>query len=63
MTNSLVLHLHKPTRDDESEIAILTSLPTEVVSAVKIAELYIKRWNIETLFQILEKNFAGKFPA
>jgi IS4 transposase len=59
----VVLHLHKPTRDGESEIAILTSLPTEVVSAVQVAELYRKRWTIETLFHILEKNFAGEIPS
>jgi len=58
----VVLHLHKPTRDGESEIAIITSLPSIVASAIEVAALYRKRWNIETMFQVLEKNFAGEIP-
>ncbi|MEG5180636.1 transposase, partial [Microcoleus sp. A2-D5] len=58
----VVLHLHKPTRNGESEIAILTSLPSTVKNAIEVAELYRKRWNIETMFQVLEKNFAGEIP-
>ncbi|MEG4234748.1 hypothetical protein QUA40_21990 [Microcoleus sp. Pol11C3] len=58
----VVLHLHKPTRDNESEIPILTSLPSDVIGAVKVAQ-YRKRWNIETMFQVIEKNFAGEIPS
>jgi hypothetical protein len=58
----VVLQLHKPTRNGESEIAILTSLPSSVKNAIEVAELYRKRWNIETMFQVLEKNFAGEIP-
>lgn len=48
------VHLNTPTRDDEKEIYILTNLPKSVASTQFIAELYRKRWCIETMFQELE---------
>lgn len=41
--------LDQPTRDGDREIHVLTNLPKEV-GAVKVAEVYRKRWTIETLF-------------
>src|SRR5262249_20560069 len=41
--------LDKPTRDGDTEIHILTNLPKKV-SALKVAEVYRKRWTIEGLF-------------
>ena len=49
----VTLRLNKPTRDGQSELHLLTNLPQEDASAVEIAELYSKRWKIETLFQEL----------
>jgi hypothetical protein len=43
-----------PTRDGDREIHILTDLPTEVAGAIAVAELYRKRWTLETAFQELE---------
>jgi hypothetical protein len=43
----VVVRLETPTRDGESEIRILTNLPAEAADAVKVAELYRKRWRIE----------------
>jgi hypothetical protein len=37
------------------EIAIFSNLPVEVADAIKIAEIYRKRWGIETAFQKLKK--------
>ena len=48
------LSLNKATRDGETEIFILTNLPKTVANAQLIAEIYRKRWSIETLFQELE---------
>lgn len=46
--------LNKATRDGETEIFMLTNLPKSVASAELVAELYRKRWSIETMFQELE---------
>jgi hypothetical protein len=42
--------LDQPTRDGDTEIHILTNLPANKVSAVRVAEVYRKRWTIEGLF-------------
>jgi hypothetical protein len=45
----ITVELTQPTRDGEWVIHLLTNLP-ETVSALACAELYRKRWTIETLF-------------
>jgi IS4 transposase len=55
----IVLRLDKPTRDGDAELAVLTNLPKSV-TAVAIAELYRKRWTLETLFQSLTQMFEGE---
>ncbi|MHC5735864.1 transposase [Nostoc sp.] len=49
--------LDETTRDGDSEIFILTNLPTKVANALLVAQIYRKRWTIETLFQILTEIF------
>jgi hypothetical protein len=44
--------LLKPTRDHEKTVVLLTNLPSPI-EAVKIAEIYLGRWRIETAFQTL----------
>jgi hypothetical protein len=51
----VVVRLEKPTRDAESEIRILSNLPAEAADAVKVAELYRKRWRIEGAFHTLSR--------
>jgi len=46
----ITVALDQPTRDGDTEIHILTNLPAKKVSAVKVAEVYRKRWTIEGLF-------------
>jgi hypothetical protein len=46
--------LDTPTRDGDREIHILTNLPAEAADAITVAELYRKRWTLETAFQELE---------
>jgi hypothetical protein len=46
----ITVTLDQPTRDGDTEIHILTNLPAKKVSAVRVAEVYRKRWTIEGLF-------------
>ena len=52
--------LDTPTRDGDDRIYILTNLPTDVVDARQIAEVYRQRWSIETTFQHLEQNLHSE---
>jgi IS4 transposase len=45
----ITVELIQPTRDGDMVLHLLTNLPEEV-TAVECAELYRKRWSIETLF-------------
>lgn len=42
--------LQKPTRDGSTELHIVTNLTKSDADAVKVAELYQKRWTIEVVF-------------
>lgn len=53
----VVVRLHKPTRHGDKEVAILTHLPVSVADAPTIAGLYLKRWNIEGMFQVITDTF------
>jgi hypothetical protein len=46
----ITVALDQPTRDGDTEIHVLTNLPAKKVSAVRVAEVYRKRWTIEGLF-------------
>jgi hypothetical protein len=48
----ITVELDQPTRDGDTEVHIFTNLPA-AVGAVAIAELYLKRWKIETAFMHL----------
>jgi hypothetical protein len=52
--------LDKPTRDGDTEIHVLTNLPRTDASARVIADLYRKRWTIETAFQELEETLQSE---
>lgn len=56
----VVVQLNQPTRDGEWNIAVLSNLPLGAANALKVAELYQKRWTLERLFQVLEQNFEGE---
>lgn len=55
----VTVELDHPTRDGEREINVISNLPSSV-TGLRIAELYRKRWTIETAFQELAANFAGE---
>lgn len=52
------MRLEQPTRDGDWEIFVLTNLPAEVASALLVAQLYRKRWTLETLFQVLTETLC-----
>ena len=52
--------LKKATRDGDKEIRIITSLPKSVANTKKIADLYRKRWKIETAFQELTEHLNSE---
>ena len=58
----IVLQLDAPTRDSETEMEILTNLPAGV-NAVKVAELYRRRWTIESLFARVERNLHSELAS
>jgi IS4 transposase len=47
----IVIRLDEPTRDGETEVALLTNV--RGVRPVKLAGLYLERWSIEGLFNVL----------
>jgi hypothetical protein len=56
----LVLKLDKPTRDGETEVALLTNVWD--VDALTLANLYLERWRIETAYQVLTDTLACEQP-
>jgi hypothetical protein len=52
--------LDQPTRDGETEIHVLTNLPVEVADAVAVAELYRRRWTVESAFGELATCLKGE---
>ena len=52
--------LNKPTRDGDNEIYIITNLSKKAANAKMIAELYRKRWTIETAFQELTEHLNSE---
>jgi hypothetical protein len=56
----ITVHLNKKTRDGDDKITLLTNLPKSAATAEMIANLYRKRWNIETMFQELEAHLHSE---
>lgn len=52
----ITVKLKTKTRDGDREIHILTNLTWKEASAIKVAEMYRKRWRIEGLFQELTQS-------
>jgi IS4 transposase len=50
----VTVELDRPTRDGDTELHLLTNVPAEDAGARAIADLYRRRWTIETAFQELE---------
>jgi len=57
---AITVRLKKATRDGDKELVILTNLPRTAANAIRIAEIYRKRWKIETMFQELEAHLHSE---
>ena len=56
----ITIVLDKPTRDNETELHILTNLPEKDADAKKVAELYRDRWTIENVFHELDQSLQAE---
>jgi IS4 transposase len=55
--------LDQPTRDGDVELHLLTNVPAQDARARVIADLYRRRWTIETAFQELEATLNSEINA
>jgi Transposase DDE domain len=58
----LIIKLDNPTRDGESELALLTDLTVEQADALSLARLYLERWQIENVFNVLTETLQCEHP-
>ncbi len=58
----ILIKLDKPTRDGETELALLTDLTPEQADSLTLARLYLERWQIETVFQVLTETLKCEHP-
>jgi Transposase DDE domain len=49
----IVIELFEPTRDGDTEVVLLTNVPAKRAKAKDLADLYQRRWRLETSFQEL----------
>jgi IS4 transposase len=54
----ITVKLNQPTRDGDTEIHILTNVSRRAANSLKLADLYRKRWTIETMFQELTETLT-----
>jgi IS4 transposase len=60
LARRIIIKLKEKTRNGDSEIYLLTNIIEEVADAAKVAQIYQKRWGIETAFQKLESHFNSE---
>jgi hypothetical protein len=49
----VVIYLTEPTGDSETEVAVFTNLIKEEVGGILVSQIYLKRWTVEGLFQVI----------
>ncbi|MEO0644691.1 MAG: transposase [Cyanobacteria bacterium J06650_10] len=59
----IVIKLAKPTRHGDCEVAVFSNLPQTVAKARKVTELYLERWSVEKMFQIITDVFSCELKA
>jgi hypothetical protein len=57
---AITVQLKNKTRDGDTELVVITNLPPSAADAIEIAEIYRKRWTIETMFQELEAHLKSE---
>jgi hypothetical protein len=58
----ITIELDEPTRDGDTEIHVLSNLPSRV-NAKKIIRLYARRWEVETAFYHEQMCLNGELPS
>ena len=53
----VVIQLYQPTRQGDQEVVLLTHLPASVADADTLTQLYLQRWDIEGMFQVITDTF------
>ncbi len=56
----VLLKLDQPTRNGDTEIALLSNLPSSVASTTLVAHLYRQRWTLESVFQVITETFPQR---
>lgn len=56
----ITIELKHATRDGETEIHLLTNLPSKAANARSIADLYLRRWTVEKAFNELDQALNGE---
>jgi hypothetical protein len=59
----VTVRLSEQTRDGDSEVTILTNLPVKAASATAVADLYRKRWTLESMFLTMTQILEGEIGA
>jgi len=54
----IVVRLNQLTRHGDTQVAVLTNLAATTATAVQVADLYLNRWTVEGLFQVISDTFA-----
>ena len=54
----VVVRLNQPTRHGDLEVVVFTNLSTEVADALTVADLYLSRWSVERMFQVITDVFS-----
>jgi len=54
----VVVKLAEPTRHGDREVAVFSNLPQTVADGLKVAELYLERWSVEKMFQVITDVFS-----
>jgi len=54
----VVVRLNQPTRHGDWEVVVFTNLPAAVADALTIADLYLSRWSVEGMFQVITDVFS-----
>jgi hypothetical protein len=59
----IVIRPDEPTREGDTEIAVLTNVSARRATAGRIADIYGERWSVEGLFQTLTQILSGEIPS
>lgn len=54
----VVVRLNQPTRHGDWEVVVFTNLPAAVADALTVADLYLSRWSVEGMFQVITDVFS-----